>query len=74
MPIYRVFNMIRSEAARYGVASVIGTQVVGTLPQEALVGCPEHLLRLEKFDRRQIIENHLVDLAEETGACPPPSE
>ena len=58
-PIYRAYNVIASEAARYGVA-VVGTQIVGTLPQEALVNCAEYFLRLEKFDRKQIIENHLV--------------
>jgi glutamate formiminotransferase / 5-formyltetrahydrofolate cyclo-ligase len=63
-PIYRVFNLIESEAARFGVA-VVGTQIVGTLPQEALINCAEHSLKLEEFDRKQIIENHLVDLVED---------
>jgi glutamate formiminotransferase / 5-formyltetrahydrofolate cyclo-ligase len=63
-PIYRAFNLIESEAARYGVP-VVGTQIIGTLPQEALINCAEYYLRLEGFDRKQIIENHLVDLAEE---------
>jgi glutamate formiminotransferase len=65
-PVHRVFNLIESEAARYGVP-VVGTQVCGVLPQEALVKCAEWYLRLEgidaPFDRGQIIENHLVDLA-----------
>ena len=60
-PIYRAFNLIQSEAARYGVP-VVGTQIIGTLPQEALIGCAEYYLRLEGFDRAQIIENHLIDL------------
>jgi glutamate formiminotransferase/formiminotetrahydrofolate cyclodeaminase len=63
VPIYRVFNLIECEAERHGI-TVVGTQIVGTLPQEALVNCAEHFLRLEKFDRKQIIESHLVDLAE----------
>jgi glutamate formiminotransferase len=60
-PIYRAFNLIESEAARYGVP-VVGTQIVGTLPQEALVNAAEYYLRLEVFERAQIIENHLVEL------------
>jgi glutamate formiminotransferase/formiminotetrahydrofolate cyclodeaminase len=60
-PIYRAFNLIKSEAARYGVP-VVGTQIIGTLPQEALVSCAEYYLRLEGFDRAQIIENQLIDL------------
>jgi len=57
-PIYRVFNLIESEALRYGV-SVVGSQIVGTLPQEALINCAEYFLKLEDFNRNQIIENHL---------------
>jgi glutamate formiminotransferase/formiminotetrahydrofolate cyclodeaminase len=68
-PIYRAHNVIASEAARYGVA-VVGTQIVGTLPQEALIKCAEYFLGLENFDRRQIIENHLVDLVEDVRRLP----
>jgi glutamate formiminotransferase / 5-formyltetrahydrofolate cyclo-ligase len=60
-PLYRVFNLVESEAQRYGVP-VVGTQIVGTLPQEALVNCAEYYLRLEGFQRKQILENHLVGL------------
>ena len=57
-PIYRVFKLIESEALRYGV-SVVGSQIVGTLPQEALINCAEYFLKLEDFNPNQIIENHL---------------
>ena len=60
-PIYRVFNLIEDEANRYGVP-VVGTQIIGTLPQEALVACAEYFLKLENFNRDQIIENHLIGL------------
>ena len=60
-PIYRVFNVIELEARRHGTA-VIGSEIVGTLPQEALINCAEFFLRLENFKRDQIIENHLVGL------------
>jgi glutamate formiminotransferase len=60
-PIFRVLNLVENEARRYGV-SVVGTQIVGCLPQEALVNCAEHYLRLENFNRDQIIEKHLVGL------------
>lgn len=60
-PIHRVFQLIELEAARYGVP-VVGTQIIGTLPQEALVSCAEYFLRLEGFERSQILENHLVEL------------
>ncbi|HOQ09605.1 MAG TPA: glutamate formimidoyltransferase [Syntrophomonadaceae bacterium] len=60
-PIYRVFNLIVDEANRYGVP-VVGTQIIGTLPQEALISCAEYFLKLENFNRDQIIENHLIGL------------
>ncbi|UCF92085.1 MAG: glutamate formimidoyltransferase [Desulfobacterales bacterium] len=60
-PIYRAFKVIELEARRFGVP-VVGTQIVGTLPQEALIVCAEYFLKLENFNRDQIIENHLIGL------------
>ncbi len=58
-PIYRVFKVIEFEARRYGVM-VAGTQIIGTLPQAALINCAEYFLKLENFSNGQIIENHLI--------------
>ncbi|HHP51035.1 MAG TPA: glutamate formimidoyltransferase [Moorella mulderi] len=60
-PIYRVYELIRLEAERRGV-KVLGTQIVGTLRQEALIKVAEFYLGLEDFNRDQILENHLIDL------------
>lgn len=60
-PIFRVFSVVESEAERHGLA-VVGTEIVGCLPQEALINCAEHYLRLENFRRDQIIENHTIGL------------
>lgn len=60
-PIYRAFELIKFEAARYGI-SIAGTQLVGMLPQEALVNSLEYYLGLENFNRNQILENHLFDI------------
>lgn len=67
-PLHRVFNLIEAEAKRYGVP-VVGGQICGVVAQEVLVQCAEWYLRLESingpFDpKRQIIENHLLELAE----------
>lgn len=67
-PLHRVFNLIETEAKRYGVP-VVGGQICGVVAQEVLVQCAEWYLRLESingpFDpKRQIIENHLLELAE----------
>lgn len=65
-PLHRVFNLLEAEAARYGVP-VVGGQICGVVAQDVLVQCAEWYLRLESingpFDpKRQIIENHLIDL------------
>jgi glutamate formiminotransferase len=60
-PIHRAFEIIKLEAGKRGIP-VVGSQIVGTLPQEALVNVAEFYLGLENFNRDQIIENHLVDL------------
>lgn len=60
-PLYRTYELVKLEAARYGVP-VVGTQLVGTVPQESLVNSLEYFLRLEGFKREQILENHLLEL------------
>jgi len=59
-PIYRVFENIRFEAARYGV-EIIGSEIVGLTPAKALIDCAEYYLRIEDFDyKKQVLENHLL--------------
>ena len=59
-PLYRVLETVRFEAARYGV-SVIGTEIVGLTPMQALIDCADYYLQIENFDSgRQIIENYLI--------------
>ena len=57
-PIYRVVEVIRAEARRYGV-SVVGTELIGLSPAKALIDCAEYYLQLEDFDySKQVLENH----------------
>ncbi len=60
-PLYRTYEVVRMEAARYGVP-VVGTQLVGVVPLESLLNSLDYFLQLEGFDRNQILENHLYDL------------
>lgn len=57
-PIYRVFETIKREAARYGVA-VVGSEVIGLVPQQALVDVAEWYLQVEDFKSEQVLENRL---------------
>ncbi|HIU83962.1 MAG TPA: glutamate formimidoyltransferase [Candidatus Aphodousia gallistercoris] len=56
VPLYRIIEMVRSEAKRYGVP-VIGTDVCGMISREALMDCCEYYMQLENFDRHaQVLE------------------
>ncbi len=57
-PIFRVFDMVKREAARYGV-SILESEIVGLVPAAALVSAAEFYLQLERFNRGQILEEKL---------------
>lgn len=56
--VYRVFETVKMEAMRYGV-NVIGSEVVGLVPMQALVDCAEYYLRIENFSMDQVLETRL---------------
>jgi glutamate formiminotransferase / 5-formyltetrahydrofolate cyclo-ligase len=59
-PMFRVFEMVKREAARYGV-SILESEVVGLVPAAALVRSAEFYLQLERFGDDQILEKKLRD-------------
>ena len=59
-PLHRVFETVRSEAERHGVA-VIGSEIVGLVPQAALLAAAGHYLRLEADPGPQVLENKLLE-------------
>jgi len=63
-PIYRVFELVKREAARYGV-TVTSSEIVGMVPMQAFVDVADFYLQLENFDQSRIIENKLIDLLAE---------
>src|ERR1700736_6397550 len=58
-PIHRVFEMVKREAARYGVAPV-SSEIVGLIPKKALEQAAEWFLQVENFDSSLILENRLA--------------
>jgi glutamate formiminotransferase len=56
--IYRAFEMVKMEAKRYGVP-VVGSEVIGLLPMEALIQCAEYYLQIEDFSINQILEKRI---------------
>jgi glutamate formiminotransferase len=57
-PIFRVFETVKREAARYGVA-ILESEIVGLVPSAALTGAAEFYLQLEGFNADQVLENKL---------------
>jgi len=58
-PLYRVLELVKAEAARWGVR-VAGTEIVGLTPMKALIDSAEYYMQIEDFDfTRQVLENHL---------------
>jgi glutamate formiminotransferase/formiminotetrahydrofolate cyclodeaminase len=58
-PIHRVFEFVRREAARYGVAP-LSSEIVGLIPKAALEQAAEWFLQVEHFDSSLILENRLA--------------
>jgi len=57
-PLARTLELVRLEAARHGVP-VVGTEIVGLVPEDALVQAAAHYLCLERFSSDLILERRL---------------
>jgi glutamate formiminotransferase len=58
--IYRVFETVKMEAKRYGV-NVLGSEIIGLVPMEALVESIEYYLGLDGFSMDKVLETNLFD-------------
>ena len=66
-PVHRVVEIIRREAARYGV-SVVRSELVGMIPQAALVDSAQWYLQIDGLQDDQIFENKLAAVEQPVGA------
>ncbi|MBM4430678.1 MAG: glutamate formimidoyltransferase [Chloroflexi bacterium] len=57
-PLYRVLEMVKMEAARYG-APVVGSEIVGLVPLAVLLETTRYYLQLEGFRADQVLETRL---------------
>jgi glutamate formiminotransferase/formiminotetrahydrofolate cyclodeaminase len=72
-PIARVVEFVRREAARYG-AAITRSELVGMLPQAALVDAAQWYLQLDNLEPNQILENKLQAAeADEAAPSTPPA-
>ncbi|MBI5946385.1 MAG: glutamate formimidoyltransferase [Chloroflexi bacterium] len=71
-PIARVVETVRREAERYGVG-IHHSELVGLIPQEALVDAAVWYTQLDQFDKAQILESRLFASGPQTvdGQTPP---
>src|SRR3954469_1830817 len=58
-PVARVFEYVKREAARYGVAPT-SSEIVGLIPKKAIEDAAEWFLQVENFDSSLILENRLA--------------
>jgi glutamate formiminotransferase / formiminotetrahydrofolate cyclodeaminase len=65
-PMHRVFEAVRSEAARYG-AAIVGSEIVGLIPKRALELTAEWYLQVENFHPSLVLENRLAEATTVNG-------
>lgn len=57
--MHTALEMVRREAARYG-AAIVRSELVGMLPQQALLDAACWYLQLDRFSAEQVLENQLM--------------
>lgn len=57
-PIFTAYELVKSEAYKYGVP-VVGCEVIGLVPLDAMVNVVDFYLKLENFKKEQILETRL---------------
>ena len=58
--LYRAFELVKIEARRYGVA-VVGSEIIGFVPMEALIDTASFYLGLENFSMNQVLEARIME-------------
>jgi glutamate formiminotransferase len=58
--LYRVVELIKIEARRYGV-NVVGSEVIGLVPMEALIDAAVYYLGVEDFTMNQVLEYRIYE-------------
>lgn len=69
-PVFRVVEAIRREAARYGVA-IHSSELVGLIPQDALIESAVWYMQLDGFESSQILEKRLYESGGESSSVIP---
>lgn len=57
-PVYRVFELVKIEAQRYGV-QIISSEIIGLIPQKALFETAAYYLGIENWAPELVLENKI---------------
>ncbi len=60
-PIFRVFEVIKREAQRYGV-NVVESEIIGMVPLQALIDVAMWYLQVNDFDASRVIEYKVLEI------------
>src|SRR5512141_2095810 len=71
-PLARVIETIRRESQRYGV-NIHHSELIGLIPQEALVDAAVWYTQLDAFDKSQVLESRLFETSASTPQPKPVS-
>lgn len=68
-PVYRAVEMIRREAARYGV-NVASSELIGLIPQDALFDAAQWYMQIDNFTREQVLEVKVAAFSRQADETP----
>lgn len=58
--LYRALELVKIEARRYGV-NIVGSEIIGIVPMEALIQSAVFYMGIEDFTMDQVLENRLME-------------
>lgn len=58
--LYRAYELVAIEARRYGV-TIVGSEIIGLVPMEALIDTASYYLGLENFSMQQVLEARIME-------------
>ena len=58
--LYRSFELIKIEAKKYGV-NIVGSEIIGLVPMEALIDAAVYYLGIENFSMEQVLEARIME-------------
>ncbi|MCB9437596.1 MAG: glutamate formimidoyltransferase [Anaerolineales bacterium] len=68
-PIFRVVELVRREAQRYGVG-ILSSELIGLAPQEAFIDSAQWYLQLDGFKAEQLLETRILQAEADAAASP----